>query len=132
MTHHGGAASRNDRVGGSAFATLLTTIVCLVASLVLACSAEGGVGGPSRGGPSGTGGASQIFSGTGGMFVVGSGGQGFPPPPPPITMVDTTPYVEDETSASGLPPETIQSLKDGGACDFVILYPYGGTVFPVG
>jgi hypothetical protein len=48
-------------------------------------------------------------------------------------ITNATPFVADETGNSGLGADVVSKLKaGGGACSFDILYPYEGTMFPVG
>jgi hypothetical protein len=53
---------------------------------------------------------------------------------PPDIIEDGSPFMQDDTRASGLSGGDIDKLKAGGddCADGTILYPYDGTVFPVG
>src|SRR5206468_3538316 len=101
----------------------------------------GQYGGVPVGGANGSGGSGPIFGGgntafdasifnTGGFSAGGAstgGGGPLPPPPPP----QNTPVVIDECPGS-LDPALAQSLQQGGSGGTSMLYPYDGTVFPVG
>jgi hypothetical protein len=116
-------------------------LICALA-LVAGCSSGDGVGsgrqprggGGSGGGSSGTGGTG---GGTGGFgdgptAGVGAGTGGAPVvPPPPVVDGSAPPYTQDDTAMSGLPADTINMLKQGGAsCSSTVTYPYEGTIFP--
>ena len=85
----------------------------------------GGSGGSDNGGGSG-----GINVGAGGSVDLGDGGI----PSSGGGVVDTTtPFVKDDTGAANLDGPTVTALKMGGSsCSTPVLYPYEGTMFPVG
>ncbi len=124
----------------------------LLTASSIGCSAEQdsgrseqGIGSATANGSGGTG-PSAIepganATGTGGLggaantpnaATGGTGGSDPTQPPVPPIIPGSSEYSQDDTDASGLSQDVVDRLKTGGPCDFRILYPYEGTVFPGG